>query len=98
LVNAILQEDRQTENMSMCQNTIAVWSIREPSLPQKILVAVHKITASCFGPTTANIVFAGQEDGSLCVWDLREKSHCHQKIEAGHREWVLRSPTYNTGK
>jgi WD40 repeat protein len=77
---------------------IAIWSILEPSLPQKILVAANEITASCFNPTTANIVFAGQEDGSLCVWDLREKSYCHQNVETEHGEWVLRSPTYSTGK
>jgi hypothetical protein len=76
---------------------IAIWSILEPSLPQKILMAVHEITAACFNTTTANIVFAGQEDGSLCVWDLREKSYCHQKFGTERGEWVLRSPTYNTG-
>lgn len=94
----VLQEDKQTEHISLCQSIVAVWSILEPSLPQKILVAAHEITASCFNATAANIVFAGQEDGSLCMWDLREKSHCHKKVEIGHGEWVLRSPTYNTGK
>jgi hypothetical protein len=82
----------------MRRSMIAIWSIREPSLPQKILTAMHEITTSCFGPVAANMVFAGHADGSLCVWDLREKSHCHQRVDTEHREWVLRSPTYNTGK
>lgn len=85
------------DNLSLCRSMIAIWSILEPSLPQKILVAVHEITAACFNTSTANLVFAGQEDGSLCMWDLREKSHCHQEIETEHGEWVLRSPTYSTG-
>ncbi|KDR24443.1 WD repeat-containing protein 60 isoform X2 [Zootermopsis nevadensis] len=92
----VIFEDRQTEHFSPCRSMIAIWSILEPSLPQKILVAAHEITASCFNATTANVVFAGQEDGSLCVWDLREKSHYHKKVETEHGEWVLRSPTYNT--
>jgi WD40 repeat protein len=91
-------QDRLAEHFSVCQSMIAIWSILEPSLPQKILVAPHEITASCFNASTPNIVFAGQEDGSLCVWDLREKSHCHKKVETECGEWVLRSPTYNTGK
>lgn len=91
------QGDRQVDNLSLCRSMIAIWSILEPSLPQKILVAVHEITAACFNTSTANLVFAGQEDGSLCMWDLRENSHCHQKVETEHREWVLRSPTYSTG-
>ena len=85
------------DNLSLCRSMIAIWSILEPSLPQKILVAVHAITAACFNTSTANLVFAGQEDGSLCMWDLREKSHCHQKVETERGEWVLRSPTYSTG-
>ena len=93
----LLQEDGQSDTTSCTKNIIAIWNIREPSFPQKILIAPQEITASCFDSTTAHLVFAGLSDGSICVWDLREKTHCHRRVETKTEDWTLRSPTYNTG-
>ncbi|XP_069694505.1 cytoplasmic dynein 2 intermediate chain 1 [Periplaneta americana] len=91
-------EDRQTDDITLCRSMTAIWSILEPSSPQKILVAPQEISTCCFDPTRGSLVFAGLVDGAVCVWDLREGLHCHQKVEIEQQEWVLRSPTYNTAE
>ncbi|KAJ4431633.1 hypothetical protein ANN_20232, partial [Periplaneta americana] len=37
-------EDRQTDDITLCRSMIAIWSILEPSSPQKILVAPQEIS------------------------------------------------------
>ncbi|XP_011058037.1 PREDICTED: WD repeat-containing protein 60 [Acromyrmex echinatior] len=75
-----------------------VWNISEPSMPKKLFYSQCPITACCFHLTNCNTVFAGLEDGSLSLWDLKEDEMWHQKItdKANELEWVIRTPTYTT--
>ncbi|KYN40872.1 WD repeat-containing protein 60, partial [Trachymyrmex septentrionalis] len=75
-----------------------VWNISEPSMPKKLFYSQCPITACCFHLTNCNTVFAGLEDGSLSLWDLKEDEMWHQKItdKANELDWVIRTPTYTT--
>ncbi|XP_046749991.1 cytoplasmic dynein 2 intermediate chain 1 isoform X2 [Diprion similis] len=75
-----------------------VWSISEPSRPVKLFYSSCSVTACCFHSTNYNVVFAGLEDGSINLWDLREDAMWHQKVtdKVNEVDWVLRSPTYTT--
>ncbi|XP_012543716.1 WD repeat-containing protein 60 isoform X2 [Monomorium pharaonis] len=75
-----------------------VWNICEPSMPKKLFYSQCPITACCFHLTNCNIIFAGLEDGSLSLWDLKEDEMWHQKItdKANELDWVIRTPTYTT--
>ncbi|XP_029671470.1 WD repeat-containing protein 60-like isoform X2 [Formica exsecta] len=75
-----------------------VWNISEPSMPKKLFYSQSSITACCFHLTNCDIVFAGLEDGSLSLWDLKDDEMWHQKItdKANELDWVIRTPTYTT--
>ncbi|XP_011156708.1 cytoplasmic dynein 2 intermediate chain 1 isoform X2 [Solenopsis invicta] len=75
-----------------------VWNICEPSMPKKLFYSQCPITACCFHLTNCNMVFAGLEDGSLSLWDLKEDEMWHQRItdKANELDWVIRTPTYTT--
>ncbi|XP_076173839.1 cytoplasmic dynein 2 intermediate chain 1 isoform X2 [Ptiloglossa arizonensis] len=75
-----------------------VWSISEPSMPIKLFYSACPITACCFHLTNYNVVFAGLQDGSISLWDLKEDEMWHQKMtdKANKLDWTIRTPTYTT--
>ncbi|XP_074107859.1 cytoplasmic dynein 2 intermediate chain 1 [Cotesia typhae] len=75
------------------------WNVGEPSRPTKIFYSSSNISACCFHPTNYNIVFAGLEDGSISLWDLGEDEYYHRRVLDNDKKinWVIRSPTFNTG-
>ncbi|XP_050593716.1 cytoplasmic dynein 2 intermediate chain 1 [Bombus affinis] len=75
-----------------------VWNITEPSMPIKLLYSTCPITSCCFHSTNYNIVFAGLQDGSISLWDLKEDEMWHQKVtdKANNLDWTIRMPTYTT--
>ncbi|KMQ96611.1 wd repeat-containing protein 60 [Lasius niger] len=75
-----------------------VWNISEPSMPKKLFYSQCPITACCFHLTNCDTVFAGLEDGSLSLWDLKDDEMWHQKItdKANELDWMIRTPTYTT--
>ncbi|XP_012260238.2 cytoplasmic dynein 2 intermediate chain 1 isoform X1 [Athalia rosae] len=75
-----------------------VWSISEPSTPIKLFYSFCPITACCFHSTNYNVIFAGLEDGSINLWDLREEEMWHHKVtdKVNEVDWILRSATYTT--
>ncbi|XP_076242059.1 cytoplasmic dynein 2 intermediate chain 1 isoform X2 [Calliopsis andreniformis] len=75
-----------------------VWNISEPSMPMKLFYSTCPITACCFHLTNYNVVFAGLEDGSISLWDLKEDEMWHKKItdKANELNWIIRMPTYTT--
>ncbi|KAI1889176.1 hypothetical protein AGOR_G00176380 [Albula goreensis] len=75
---------------------ICIWSIWEPSCPQKVLVYESEVHCCCFSPGKATLVFAGTAVGSVVVWDLREHSSLHQTLKIGDHDWTLRYPTFST--
>ncbi|XP_053977008.1 cytoplasmic dynein 2 intermediate chain 1 isoform X1 [Hylaeus volcanicus] len=75
-----------------------IWSISEPSMPMKLFYSTCPITACCFHLTNYNVVFAGLQDGSISLWDLKEDEMWHQKMTdtANELNWTIRTPTYTT--
>ncbi|OAD59275.1 WD repeat-containing protein 60, partial [Eufriesea mexicana] len=75
-----------------------IWNISQPSMPIKLLYSTCPITACCFHSSNYNIVFAGLEDGSISLWDLKEDEMWHQKVtdKANDLDWTIRMPTYTT--
>ncbi|CAK9824334.1 Cytoplasmic dynein 2 intermediate chain 1 [Anthophora retusa] len=75
-----------------------VWNISEPSMPIKLFYSTCPITACCFHLTNHNVVFAGLQDGSISLWDLKEDEMWHHKItdKANELDWTIRIPTYTT--
>ncbi|XP_039282351.1 cytoplasmic dynein 2 intermediate chain 1 isoform X2 [Nilaparvata lugens] len=74
---------------------ICVWNVYKHSTPHKILVSPGNVISA---QLQAHLVFAGLNDGSICVWDLREKSAWHQRTGLHGSEHTLRSPTFITTK
>lgn len=35
---------------------------------------------------------------SICLWDLREPSTCHETTKESQSGWTIRSPTYSTAE
>ncbi|XP_017795904.1 PREDICTED: WD repeat-containing protein 60 [Habropoda laboriosa] len=75
-----------------------VWNTSEPSTPIKLFYSTCPITACCFHLTNYNVVFAGLQDGSISLWDLKEDEMWHHKItdKANELDWTIRMPTYTT--
>ncbi|XP_017878315.1 WD repeat-containing protein 60 isoform X2 [Ceratina calcarata] len=75
-----------------------VWNISEPSMPVKLFYSACPITACCFHLTNYNVVFAGLQDGSISLWDLKEDEMWHHKVtdKANELDWTIRMPTYTT--
>ncbi|XP_069368895.1 cytoplasmic dynein 2 intermediate chain 1 isoform X2 [Paralichthys olivaceus] len=75
---------------------ICIWNIWEPSRPQKILVYESEVQCCCFSPGKAILVFAGTSAGSVVLWDLREETSNHYRLNIGEEEWTFRQPTFST--
>ncbi|XP_076301003.1 cytoplasmic dynein 2 intermediate chain 1 isoform X2 [Lasioglossum baleicum] len=73
-----------------------VWNIAEPSMPIKLFYSCCPITACSFHLTNYNVVFAGLQDGSISLWDLKEDEMWHPKVKANELDWTIRMPTYTT--
>ncbi|XP_012153393.2 cytoplasmic dynein 2 intermediate chain 1 isoform X1 [Megachile rotundata] len=75
-----------------------VWNISEPSMPIKLFYSPCPITACCFHLTNYNVVFAGLQDGSISLWDLKEDEMWHHKVidKENKRNWTIRMSTYTT--
>ncbi|XP_011148975.1 WD repeat-containing protein 60 isoform X2 [Harpegnathos saltator] len=92
-IETVSKQDYITDRCIGC-----VWNVSEPSMPKKLFYSQCPITACCFHLTNRNVVFAGLEDGSLSLWDLKEDEMWHQKVtdKANELDWVIRTPTYTT--
>ncbi|XP_078033323.1 cytoplasmic dynein 2 intermediate chain 1 isoform X1 [Augochlora pura] len=75
-----------------------VWNISEPSMPIKLFYSACPITACSFHLTNYNVVFAGLQDGSISLWDLKEDEMWHPKVtdKANELDWTIRIATYTT--
>ncbi|XP_029047620.2 cytoplasmic dynein 2 intermediate chain 1 [Osmia bicornis bicornis] len=100
-IHSAVEEEIETSNI---QDYITdccigcVWNISEPSMPIKLFYSTCPITACCFHLTNYNVVFAGLQDGSISLWDLKEDEMWHHKVidKANERNWTIRMSTYTT--
>ena len=66
------------------------------------MVTENDISACCFSPNKATLVFAGLHDGTICVWDHREDLSDHREVfvrsqfEKYNIEQTFLSPTFIT--
>ena len=66
------------------------------------MVTENDISACCFSPNKATLVFAGLYDGTICVWDHREDLSDHREVfvrsqfEKYNIEQTFLSPTFIT--
>ncbi len=76
---------------------MVVWNINAVTRPFKILTCESKSTSVVY---TKFIVFSGNIDGSVSLWDLREAFSLHlwnsAKKKFRTEESIIRSPTYST--
>ena len=75
---------------------VCYWNVNEPSQPQKILYCESSPNSCCFSPVKSSLVFAGLEDGSVVVWDIRESSSLHSTVNNKDKQWIVRRPTFST--
>ena len=67
-----------------------------------VMVTENAISACCFSPNKATLVFAGLFDGTICVWDHREDLSDHREVyvkcqfERYGNEQTFLSPTFIT--
>eukprot|EP00794_Sanderia_malayensis_P003593 gene3593-4100_t len=78
------------------EGLVCLWNSSHPAEPQKFLFCESKPTCCCLSPAKASFAFAGIEDGSIAVWDLREASSLHRSMNLGKHEFTLRSETFST--
>nr|WAW84841.1 cytoplasmic dynein 2 intermediate chain 1 [Halisarca dujardinii] len=84
---------------SSCSGTnskgiLCLWNTREPAKPERVLVTEGKPTCCELSATKTPFVFAGMEDGSVEVWDLR--SPPVRGLLGQEVEWAGLLPAYST--
>ena len=67
------------------------------------MVSENDISSCCFSPNKATLVFAGLQDGTICVWDHREDLSDHREVFLRcqfeqFKDQTFLAPTYITHK
>ncbi|CCW69584.1 unnamed protein product [Phytomonas sp. Hart1] len=76
-------------------SVIVVWSIFDNTEPERILVSDSSLSCFCFSPSRPELLYGGSDNGSICVWDLREPDH-HHLYEGCYQRLVFRLPSYSS--
>ncbi|KAH9514333.1 WD repeat-containing protein 60 [Bulinus truncatus] len=91
---SVTAQTTKTQLMSF----ICVWNISQPTYPYRICGSEMRITSACFSPMKATQVFAGMNDGSVALWDLRESGSQKRNIMIDDHDHLVQFPTYNTAQ
>jgi len=87
------------DDLRQLRGLYAIWdtSASPPSAPSHILEASGQPTAVCFSDSQSYIVIAGTDEGSLHLWDLREKNseHCDSDSIDLEIKRGIRKPCYS---
>ncbi|XP_065920672.1 cytoplasmic dynein 2 intermediate chain 1-like isoform X2 [Dysidea avara] len=89
----------QHEGGLQSKGIVCVWNTGDLSQPLNVLISEPHPSCCCFSPLKASLVFAGSDDGSVVLWDLREpvSMHTHQVIQQSAKySWTPRVPTFIT--
>jgi len=82
---------------TVTSSVLVVWNINDSARPYKVLTCESKSNCVVY---TKFMVFSGNVDGSVSVWDLREAFSLHlwnsAKKKFRSEESVIRSATYST--
>ncbi|KAL7644816.1 UNVERIFIED_CONTAM: hypothetical protein RMT77_004629 [Armadillidium vulgare] len=92
------EEEPSNESFSENGAFLCIWSIRQPSFPQRILCCHSSPKVACFSPGRPIALVAGLTDGSLAAWDFRESLANHPvTVSFGDdKKWRLSPPSYIT--
>ncbi|XP_043234210.1 cytoplasmic dynein 2 intermediate chain 1-like isoform X2 [Amphibalanus amphitrite] len=90
-------DPEQPESADRC-GLVCVWSVSEPSRPQKVLITSAEPVCCCFSPLKPRLAFAGSANGSVDVWDLHESGAEQSGARQSAAGAPLRSPTYSTAE
>ncbi|GAX75539.1 hypothetical protein CEUSTIGMA_g2982.t1 [Chlamydomonas eustigma] len=76
---------------------LCVWDLSAPAAPKAVLISEGSPTCCGFAPSPASsVVFAGMEEGGVCLWDLEESESLHPTESVGGRSICTRRPAYTT--
>lgn len=75
---------------------VCVWNTGDLSQPLYVLTSEPHPSCCCFSPHKASLVFAGTDDGSVVLWDLREPVSMHVRDQMTMYTWTPRVPTFTT--
>ncbi|KAL5502881.1 hypothetical protein EMCRGX_G009730 [Ephydatia muelleri] len=78
------------------RGVVCVWDTLHPSQPHQILVCEATPTCCCFSLHKTYLVFAGNVDGSVVLWDLREPEFMHKSPSTEYSSPVPRVATFTT--
>lgn len=89
-VQRIIKEGTKSEKSFLC-----LWPLEQTlANPEHLLIARSVVT--CCASDESGRIFAGMQDGSLALWDLRESRHLHRQILLAGISHTLRSPSFST--
>nr|CCC52181.1 conserved hypothetical protein, fragment [Trypanosoma vivax Y486] len=76
-------------------SVILLWNVYDAAAPEKVLVCPSLLTCMCMSPRRPYLIYAGAEDGILCLWDIREpgRNHTTAGCYEGQR---FRLPSFST--
>lgn len=86
----------KTEGLVSSSGLSCTWNIQKVSDPVNYLVSNSPHRCACVSAYNLSIVFAGCEDGSICLWDLNEPESMHKSYQSDSKRFVTRRPTYST--
>eukprot|EP00731_Ephydatia_muelleri_P006790 Em0003g1038a len=78
------------------RGVVCVWDTLHPFQPHQILVCEATPTCCCFSLHKTYLVFAGNVDGSVVLWDLREPEFMHKSPSTEYSSPVPRVATFTT--
>ncbi|XP_033624364.1 WD repeat-containing protein 60-like isoform X1 [Asterias rubens] len=78
------------------QTIVCVWNVQDSYKPFRILTCKSEVKTCCFSPIKTAFAFAGTADGAILIWDLREPSSMHHRIQNDGIQLCVRVPTYST--
>jgi len=79
---------------------LCLWHVNQPESPVSLMYCEGEPSCCGLSLDGAHIAFAGTKEGSLLLWDLREKPVLHRKGAPGGQlqEYVLRHPSFSTDR
>ncbi|KAK7578185.1 hypothetical protein V9T40_010390 [Parthenolecanium corni] len=86
------------ENENDRHSYLCIWNIHQFWKPKFILKSHNRVTSCCFTGYDSSFVVAGHEDGSICVWNLRENLVYSDKISVNNTDISARYPSFNTAE
>ncbi|XP_066599654.1 cytoplasmic dynein 2 intermediate chain 1 isoform X2 [Prorops nasuta] len=87
---------RKNDILDCCVGCI--WNVWQSTAPLSIFYSPYLITDCMFYVRSSSIIIGGLEDGSICIWDLKENEIGNYKIRdaENNSEWLIRTVSFTT--